>query len=98
WGRPLQPRYNHVAESITVTSLFTTLKYYPSNSELFRERLLRYARTVKAPGDVLVFEYFSVTKKADRFEFPPVAEYRIDPDRLSIETRAIDPTISVHDA
>src|SRR5205085_7302701 len=38
WARQL--RYGHVGESICVTSVFTTLKYYPSNSSLFRERLL----------------------------------------------------------
>src|SRR5688572_2436147 len=44
WGEGL--RFSHVAESITVTTLFTTLKYYPSNSTLFTARLLRYARTL----------------------------------------------------
>jgi hypothetical protein len=33
WGEG--PRFGHVAESITVTTLFTTLKYYPGNSALF---------------------------------------------------------------
>src|SRR6185503_19249036 len=47
-------RYNHVGESIVLTTLFTTLKYYPSNNQLFHDRLLRYARTVKhAPGSIL---------------------------------------------
>ena len=40
------PRFNHVGEMICLTSLFTTLKYYPSNDAIFRERLLRYARTL----------------------------------------------------
>ena len=42
------PRFNHVGEMICLTSLFTTLKYYPSNDAIFRERLLRYARTAPA--------------------------------------------------
>src|SRR5207253_7938685 len=51
-------RYSHVGESITLTCLFTTLKYYPSQDRLFTDRLLRYARTVPCPVDsVLVFEY-----------------------------------------
>ena len=31
-----------------LTTLFTTLKYYPSNDQIFHERLLRYARTDQA--------------------------------------------------
>ena len=61
-------RFNHVAESITITSLFTTLKYYPSNPTLFNERLLRYARTLSCPpGAELVFEYVTIRKEAGRF-------------------------------
>ena len=41
WDRHTCLRYRHVGEAITVTSLFTTLKYYPSDDSLFRERLAR---------------------------------------------------------
>jgi hypothetical protein len=73
-------RFNHVAESITVTSLFTTLVYYPSNRNLFHERLLRYARTLPCPaGADLVFEYVRIRKNAKGFAYVPVAEYRVLP-------------------
>ena len=78
YGR-LGGRFRHVGESITLTTLFTTLKYYPSNSALFRERLLRYARTLDCPRDqVLVFEYLSVVKQPGCFELVPIAEYHVD--------------------
>ncbi len=92
-------RYSHVGESITVTSLFTTLKYYPSNSPLFSERLVRYARTVPCPsGADLVFEYVSIRKNEDRFAFVPVAEYRVDPGAGLVTERVLDPEISVRAA
>lgn len=92
-------RYAHVGESITVTSLFTTLKYYPSDNALFRERLLRYARTVPCPRDcVLDFEYVSVCKTEDRFEYLTVAEYEVDPVAGSISERIINESVSVHAA
>ncbi|HKG47392.1 MAG TPA: hypothetical protein VKB02_11730 [Pyrinomonadaceae bacterium] len=89
-------RYNHVAESIVLTTLFTTLKYYPSNNQLFHERLLRYARTVKhAPGSILEFDYISIKKADDRFEFVTVATYTVDAAAGTIEENLFDPTFSV---
>ena len=94
WGSAL--RYRQVAESITVTSIFTTLKYYPSNPELFRERLLRYARTVPyAPGGMLIFEYVSVCERNRRFEFVPVMEYSVDPRAGTVSERTLDTSITV---
>ena len=84
WGWHGGFRYGHVGESITVTSIFTLLKYYASNSALFSERLLRYAYTISCPDNsVLVFEYMSIQKTDTKFEFIPVMEYVVD---LSVET------------
>ena len=47
-GRRPRGSYLHVGEFICLASLFTTLKYYPSQGALFVDRLLRYARTVPA--------------------------------------------------
>ncbi len=92
-------RYCHVGESIAVTCLFTTLKYYPSNSPLFLERLVRYARTVPCPADsVLVFEYVSIRKMNDQFAFVPVAEYRVQSGTGLVTERILDPEISVRAA
>jgi hypothetical protein len=89
-------RYNHVAESIVLTTLFTTLKYYPSNNKIFQERLLRYARTVKhAPGSLLDFDYVSIKKAPDRFEFVTVATYTVDADAGTIDENQVDPGFSV---
>ena len=94
WGSAI--RYQQVAESITVTSVFTTLKYYPSNPQLFRERLLRYARTVPCASDsTLVFEYVSVAVRDRYFEFVPGAEYTVDPRRGTVAERALDASIAV---
>jgi uncharacterized membrane protein YphA (DoxX/SURF4 family) len=89
-------RYNHVAESIVVTTLFTTLKYYPSNNDLFRDRLLRYARTIKHPASsVLDFDYVSIKKGNDGFEFVTVATYAVDVGAATITERVLDGNFSV---
>jgi len=94
WGEGL--RYRHVAESIAVTTLFTTLKYYPSNHALFTERLLRYARTLPRHTDsTLVFRYVGVVKRDGRFRSVAAAEYVVDLARGVIEERVVDDSISV---
>lgn len=86
-------RFNQVAEGITVTTLFTTLKYYPSNQQIFRDRLLRYSRTVpRAAGSLLVYEHVAMVKRADRFDEVPAAEFIVDVDRGTIEEITLDPT------
>jgi len=92
-------RYIHVGEFICLASLFTTLKYYPSNSSLFVERLLRYARTIPCPeGSILTFEYVSIRKDASRFFDLPVAEYDVDPARGTVLERVLDSSVSVRAA
>lgn len=92
-------RYGHVGESIAVTSVFTTLKYYPSNAALFRERLLRYARTVPCPpGSVLVFEYVSIGKAERGFEHVPVAEFVVDVTAGTVTERVLNAAVSVRAA
>ena len=89
------PRFNHVGEMICLTSLFTTLKYYPSDDALFRERLLRYARTLpREADDLLVFEYVGVVRRDSHFDWVPVAEYRADVDAASVEERLFDKVFS----
>ena len=89
-------RFNQVAEGITVTTLFTTLKYYPSNQQIFRDRLLRYSRTVpRQAGNGLVYEYVAVIKMPDRFDLRPIAEFVVDVERELIEEITLDPTRSI---
>lgn len=83
-------RFNHVAESIVLTTLFTTLKYYPTNDALFRERLLRYARTVTRTADSMIeFEYIRIVKQDAGFEFAPVAVYMADLDAATVVERKL---------
>jgi len=84
-------RFSHVGESITLTCLFTTLKYYPSNNQIFVERLLRYARTIACPDNaVLVFEYVGIEKDKKRFEFTTVTEYIVDPRNATVTENVLN--------
>ena len=99
WGDIAALRYNQVAESIAVTSIFTTLKYYASNRQLFIERLLRYARTVShQPGVILRFEYVSIVKQSTHFQFVPIVNYRVDLDKGEVTETTVNRIVSVQDA
>jgi hypothetical protein len=92
-------RFSHVGESITLTSLFTTLKYYPSKHDLFVERLLRYARSVPCPEDaLLVFEYIFINKTETSFEYIAVAEYVVDLLDGTVAERVLNEHVNVHAA
>jgi hypothetical protein len=96
-GCPLQPspgslrrRFSHVAESIAITSVFTTLKCYGSNTALFEERLLRYARTVPyLPGSKLTFTYTLLVKTPECFEHVATREFVVDPMANTVECQRL---------
>jgi hypothetical protein len=80
-------RYLHVCEYVCFASVFTTLKYFPSNSELFLTRLVRYARTIPVPeGHRLVFEYVDI-QKAERFQDVSSREFLVEPESGDVTER-----------
>jgi hypothetical protein len=89
-------RFRQVAECIAVTSVFTTLRYYPSRPELFHDRLIRYARTIRlGAGERLVFEWVAVVGQADRFAFVTVAEYTTDVTSRRVDEVVLSDVMSV---
>ena len=98
WRREIRwkLRFLNVTESIAVTTVFTTLKYFKSDRELFERRLLRYARTLcieptpLAANDRIVrFEYVRIAKGRERFDYIPVVNFYVDLDDGSIREERI---------
>ncbi len=82
-------RYIHVCEFVCFVSIFTTVKYFPSNSPLFTQKLWRYARTLGCPADhLVVFEWVDVKKADGQFEDVASKEFRLDLD--SAEMTVVD--------
>jgi hypothetical protein len=95
WRNPRDLRFWHVGEAIIVTSLFTTLKYYPSNDAIFCDRLLRYARTLPCPvNDELIFEYVSIQKLAASYIDRVVCCYHVNPRSGAVRCVVVDPHFS----
>ena len=92
------PRFNHVGEMICLTSLFTTLKYYPSNdATLPRAAAALRAHGAARPGRlVLVFEYRQRRQaRTDRIRVgarrPSTASIVA---AATVDERILDPTFS----
>ncbi len=89
-------RFSYVCEAITITSLFTLRKYYPSDLSLFEERLLRYASTLPScSSQVFEFEYVSLRKEESLFVYRPISSYTVDLKLRQVKERILDETISV---
>ena len=75
-------RMLHVTESIAITSVFTTLKYFPSKPDLFADKLWRYSQSLLAdygrPFPVLRYEFFKIEKRDTRFSFDKMGDFVID--------------------
>jgi hypothetical protein len=94
--RPLGswPRFNHVGEMICLTSLFTTLKYYPSNNQLFQERLFRYARTLRGNRASDCIRVRERGQRGDSLHWVPVGEFEVDLESHQLTERWFDRSIS----
>jgi hypothetical protein len=89
-------RYRQVAECIALTSVFTTLRYYPSRREMFTDRLLRYARTIAIdPGARLVFDWVAVVAGPEQFEFVTIAEYTTDVAQRRVDEQILSTLVAV---
>lgn len=83
-------RFLHVTESIALTTVFTTLKYFRSQRSLFEERLRDYARTL-GTDQRLRFQYVSIAKGEKSFEYRAVADFLVDPVSGEITERRLEP-------
>lgn len=79
WDAGTGFRYIFVCEFVCFVSIFTTLKYFPSNSPLFLKKLWRYAKTIPCPdGSDLIFQWVDLKKTPHCFENVASKEFRID--------------------
>ena len=85
-------RFLHVTESIALTTVFTTLKYFPSRRDLFEERLVSYARSLGLRDAASVrFEYVAIRKSGRALAYDPVAEFVVDLASGAVRERRLDP-------
>jgi hypothetical protein len=85
-------RYLHVTESIALTTVFTTLKYFRSQRDLFEKRLVDYSRTLPvAEGEKLEYTFVAILKGEESFEYLPVSEFLVDPVAATVSEHKLVP-------
>ncbi len=91
-------RLLHVGESIALVSVFTTRKYFPSNVELFNDKLRRYASSLLLDWGrtypLLRFEYVKVHKAGDHFEYLRLGDYVLDTRTGDVREERLAPGFS----
>ena len=91
----LKLRFLHVTESIASVSVFTTLKYFPSNRALFNEKLIKYSLSLQhglgRPVEHLRYEYILIHKQDDHFSLWHVGNFRVDLDRGCVSEEKLVP-------
>ncbi len=93
WGLSNGFRFSHVGEALTVTSLFTILKYQPNNLALFRARMLRYTKTLPgSENDKIIFEFNNIEKVENKFVYKLVAEFEVH--RGVVTEHSVEPNFS----
>lgn len=83
-------RMLHVCESIALTSVFTVLRYFPSQPERFDGRLIDYAASL-GTFDRFRFELVSIQKGNERFEYVHVDSFFVDLKLRSVERYRVQP-------
>ena len=74
-------RYIHVCEFVCFVSIFTTVRYFPSNSPLFTNKLWCYTRTLPCPENHrVVYQWIDLKKSEHGFEEVASQEFALDPE------------------
>ena len=95
----LKIRFLHVTESIAVTSVFTTLKYFKSDRPRFDKKLLTYSELIlkslpadeKSKVSSLRYEYVAIQKENGNYKFVHVGNFIVDLKAQTIAQKNIVP-------
>jgi hypothetical protein len=91
WNRKRNRRFNFVGEAISVTSIFTLLKYQKSR-DLFNSRLISYTKTLA--HDSVEFEYYYIGLIEGIIAGRHVRTYIVDSTLRDVIETQIDPTFN----
>ena len=69
--------------------VFNTERYF-AQPELFKKRVIRYAKTMQPPANHdVIFEYIFLIPQSKGFDCLPAKEYRVDPRKETMEQKVL---------
>ena len=88
----IKHRYLQVTESITIVSIFNTLRYCPSKRELFNSKLIKYSKTLpNSENNIIKYEYVKIIKQKTKFEFISAAYYFVNLKTKTVSEQILNP-------
>ncbi len=95
WSFKKSNRFLWVGESITSLIVFNTIRYF-GDEKLFKERVLRYAKTMPRPKNAdIILEYVQIVPSETEYRFVPAREFRADIEKAEVTETVIDPSVSI---
>ncbi len=88
WQSKGNRRFNFVGEAISVTSIFTLLRYQ-SSTEAFVSRLISYARTLSQ--GTIEFEYYHISMSEASVLIRHVRTYIVNTSAATVDENQVDP-------
>jgi hypothetical protein len=96
---PLKLRFLHVTESIALTSVFTTLKYFKSNRNLFESKVRIYSEVLLRTIDPrlaekterVVYRYRSIQKGSSTFIYRHEGDFLFETASRRVGHRPLNP-------
>jgi len=89
WSSNSCMRFRFVGESITVTSIFTLLKYQ-EDRDLFERRLFAHAKSLKLIETEIIYRYFYVDTQDKVNALLHVRDFIVDLENLVVTEKVID--------
>lgn len=90
-------RFRNVGESITVTSLFTTLKYFPLDKELFNKKIITYSNSIEQSRFIKYkVHYISNSNNYSKKIF--VSEFLVDKNKKKVIETILDTQVDLRAA
>ena len=92
-------RMLHVSESIALTSVFTTRRYFPSDYGLFARKLHAYGASLQRGYGRrfprLRFEFVAIVKDRGVWEYLPKVVFTVDMASGAIHEQRLDPSFDI---
>lgn len=96
WDSIWCARYRNVGEAIALTSIFTSLRYWPDNPELFKIRLIHYCQTLESSKySEFKFTVSHIEINQQESYLLPVCDFIVNLEKSSVVKNVLNDTVDI---